>query len=328
MPKRTDIHSILIPGSGPIVIGQAAEFDYSGTQAVKALRAQGYRIILINSNPATVMTDPELADATYIEPLTPEALEAIIAQEHPDVMLPTVGGQTGLNLALALTENGVLDKYSVRLIGATIDAIRIAEDRNLFRETMLRAGLPVPEGGPVHSLSEAQAIAAKAGYPLLVRASFALGGSGASWVYQPDDLPEAVGQALDEWPIRQGWIVEWVLGWKEFELVVMRDSAVNFVVVCSIENLDPMGVHTGDSITVAPAQTLTDREYQMLRDLARRVMTAVGVETGGSNVQFAVDPQTGRTLVIEMNPRVSRSSALASKATGFPIAKIAALVAA
>jgi len=328
MPKRTDIHSILIPGSGPIVIGQAAEFDYSGTQAVKALRAQGYRIILINSNPATVMTDPELADATYIEPLTPEALEAIIAQEHPDVMLPTVGGQTGLNLALALTENGVLDKYGVRLIGATIDAIRIAEDRNLFRETMIKAGLPVPEGGPVRSLAEAQAIAEKAGYPLLVRASFALGGSGASWVYEPEALPEAVRQALDESPIRQAWIEESVLGWKEYELEVMRDSADNFVVVCSIENLDPMGVHTGDSITVAPAQTLTDREYQVLRDLARRVMSAVGVETGGSNVQFAVDPQTGRTLIIEMNPRVSRSSALASKATGFPIAKIAALVAA
>ncbi len=327
MPKRTDIHTILIPGSGPIVIGQAAEFDYSGTQAVKALRRQGYRIVLINSNPATVMTDPELADATYIEPLLPETLEAIIAQERPDALLPTVGGQTGLNLALALTENGVLEKYGVRLIGASIDAIRIAEDRNLFRETMLRAGLPVPSGGPAHSIAEAQAIAAQAGYPLLVRASFALGGSGASWVYEPDQLNEAVRKALAESPIGQAWIEESVLGWKEYELEVMSDCAGNFVVVCSIENLDPMGIHTGDSITVAPAQTLTDREYQVLRDLARRVMATVGVQTGGANVQFAVDPVTGRALVIEMNPRVSRSSALASKATGFPIAKIAALVA-
>ncbi len=328
MPKRTDIHSILIPGSGPIVIGQAAEFDYSGTQAVKALRAQGYRIILINSNPATVMTDPELADATYIEPLLPETVEAIIAQEKPDALLPTVGGQTGLNLALALTEMGVLHRYQVQLIGANIQSIRIAEDRNLFRETMLKAGLPVPSGGPVYTLAEAEAFAAKTGYPLLVRASFALGGSGASWVYQADQLAEAVRKAVDESPIRQAWVEESILGWKEYELEVMRDAADNFVVVCSIENLDPMGVHTGDSITVAPAQTLTDREYQVLRDLARQVMTVVGVETGGANVQFAVDPKTGRALVIEMNPRVSRSSALASKATGFPIAKIAALVAA
>ena len=328
MPKRNDIHSILIPGSGPIVIGQAAEFDYSGTQAVKALRAQGYRIILINSNPATVMTDPDLADATYIEPLLPETLEAIIAQEQPDAMLPTVGGQTGLNLALALTENGTLERYGVKLIGATIQSIRVAEDRNLFRETMIEAGLPVPRGGPAHSLEEAQRLAVEAGYPLLVRASFALGGSGASWVYEPEKLGEAVDKAIDESPIGQAWVEESILGWKEYELEVMRDSADNFVVVCSIENLDPMGVHTGDSITVAPAQTLTDREYQVLRDLARQVMSAVGVETGGANVQFAVDPRTGRALVIEMNPRVSRSSALASKATGFPIAKIAALVAA
>ncbi len=327
MPKRADIHSILIPGSGPIVIGQAAEFDYSGTQAVKALRAQGYRIILINSNPATVMTDPELADATYIEPLLPETLEAIIAQERPDAMLPTVGGQTGLNLALALTENGALETHGVKLIGATIEAIRIAEDRNLFRETMLKAGLPVPRGGPVTSLADAETIAGESGYPLLVRASFALGGSGASWVNNPGELPEAVRRAIAESPIGQAWIEESVVGWKEYELEVMRDSADNFVVVCSIENFDPMGVHTGDSITVAPAQTLTDREFQVLRDLAKRVVTAVGVETGGANVQFAVDPKSGRTLVIEMNPRVSRSSALASKATGFPIAKIAALVA-
>ena len=325
--KRTDIHTILVPGSGPIVIGQAAEFDYSGTQAVKALRAEGYRVVLVNSNPATIMTDPELADATYIEPTTPEVLEAIIAQEHPDAMLPTVGGQTGLNLALALSENGVLEKYGVSLIGASLAAIKTAEDRACFRQAMITAGLPVPKGGPAHSLAEAQELAAGIGYPLLVRASFALGGSGAAWVYQAAQLPEAVRVAMAESPIGQAWVEESVLGWKEYELEVMRDKADNFVVVCSIENLDPMGVHTGDSITVAPVQTLTDREYQSMRDLARRVMSAVGVETGGSNVQFAVDPRSGRILVIEMNPRVSRSSSLASKATGFPIAKLAALVA-
>ncbi len=327
MPKRDDIHTILIPGSGAITIGQAAEFDYSGTQAIKALRAVGYRIVLVNSNPATIMTDPDLADATYIEPLTPEVLEAIIAQERPDALLPTVGGQTGLNLALALSERGVLERYGVRLIGANLDAIRAAEDRQHFRETLIRAGLPVPKGGAVASLEEARALAAEIGYPLLVRASFALGGTGASWVHRPEDLDEAVHHALGASPIGRAWLEESVLGWKEYELEVMRDGADNFVVVCSIENLDPMGVHTGDSITVAPAMTLTDPEYQRLRDLARRVMSAVGVETGGSNVQFAVDPRTGRTVVIEMNPRVSRSSALASKATGFPIAKIAALVA-
>ncbi len=319
--------TILIPGSGPIVIGQAAEFDYSGTQAVKALRAEGYRVVLVNSNPATIMTDPEIADATYIEPLTPEALEAIIAQEKPDFLLPTVGGQTGLNLALALSENGVLEKYGVQLIGANLKAIRAAEDRLLFRETMQKAGIPVPRGGAAYSLAEAEALTAETGYPLLVRASFAMGGTGASWVYEPSELPEAVRKAIAESPIGQAWLEESVLGWKEYELEVMRDKADNFVVICSIENLDAMGVHTGDSITVAPAQTLTDREYQVLRDLARRVLTAVGVETGGSNVQFGVNPKTGRVVVIEMNPRVSRSSALASKATGFPIAKIAALVA-
>ncbi len=327
MPKRTDIHTILIPGSGPIVIGQAAEFDYSGTQAVKALRAQGYRVVLVNSNPATIMTDPEIADATYIEPLTPEALEAIIAQEHPDAMLPTVGGQTGLNLALALSESGILEKYGVQLIGANLKAIQAAEDRALFRQTMLAAGLPVPRGGPAHSMEEAEALAKETGYPLLVRASFALGGTGAAWVQDGSELAEAVRSAVAESPIHQAWLEQSVKGWKEYELEVMRDHADNFVVVCSIENLDPMGIHTGDSITVAPAQTLTDREYQVLRDLARRVMTAVGVETGGSNVQFAVNPSTGEALVIEMNPRVSRSSSLASKATGFPIAKLAALVA-
>jgi carbamoyl-phosphate synthase large subunit len=327
MAKRTDIHTILVPGSGAIVIGQAAEFDYSGTQAVKALKAEGYRVVLVNSNPATIMTDPEIADATYIEPLTPESLEAIIAQEKPDAMLPTVGGQTGLNLALALSENGVLEKYGVQLIGAKLTAIKAAEDRLLFRETMRKVGIPVPQGGAAYSFAEAEALTEKTGYPVLVRASFAMGGTGASWVYEHTQLQEAVRSAISESPIGQAWLEESVIGWKEYELEVMRDKVDNFVVVCSIENLDPMGVHTGDSITVAPAQTLTDREYQILRDLAHRVLTAVGVETGGSNVQFGVDPKTGRVVVIEMNPRVSRSSALASKATGFPIAKLAALVA-
>ena len=325
--KRTDIHTILVPGSGAIVIGQAAEFDYSGTQAVKALKAEGYRVVLVNSNPATIMTDPEIADATYIEPLTPESLEAIIAQERPDAMLPTVGGQTGLNLALALSETRVLEEYGVQLIGANLSAIKAAEDRMLFRETMQKNGIPVPRGAAAYALAEAEAFVQETGYPVLVRASFAMGGTGASWVYEPSELPEAIRKATSESPIAQAWLEESVLGWKEYELEVMRDKADNFVVVCSIENLDPMGVHTGDSITVAPAQTLTDREYQILRDLAHRVLSAVGVETGGSNVQFGVDPKTGRVVVIEMNPRVSRSSALASKATGFPIAKLAALVA-
>jgi carbamoyl-phosphate synthase large subunit len=327
MPRRSDLHTILIPGSGPIVIGQAAEFDYSGTQAVKALRSQGYRIVLVNSNPATVMTDPELADATYIEPLTPEVLEAIITQEHPDAFLPTVGGQTGLNLALALSESGVLERHQVRLIGASLQSIRIAEDRNLFRQVLSQAGIAVPQGLAAHSTQEALEASTTLRFPLLVRASFALGGTGASWVTGLSELPAAVERATSESPIGQAWLEESVWGWKEYELEVMRDAAGNFVVVCTIENLDPMGVHTGDSITVAPAQTLTDREYQVLRDLAMRVMDAVGVATGGANVQFAVDPHTGQALVIEMNPRVSRSSALASKATGFPIAKIAALVA-
>jgi len=327
MAKRTDIRTILIPGSGAIIIGQAAEFDYSGTQAVKALRKEGYRVVLVNSNPATIMTDPEIADATYIEPLTLDALEAIIALEKPDAMLPTVGGQTGLNLALALSENGILEKYGVQLIGANLLTIQAAEDRLLFRKTMQQAGIPIPYGGAAYSLAEAETLVSEIGYPLLVRSSFALGGSGASWVHAPAELPEAVRKAISESPIAQAWIEESMLGWKEYELEVMRDKADNFVVICTIENLDPMGIHTGDSITVAPAQTLTDREYQVLRDLAHRVLTAVGVETGGSNVQFAVDPLSGRVVVIEMNPRVSRSSALASKATGFPIAKLAALVA-
>jgi carbamoyl-phosphate synthase large subunit len=328
MPKRTDIHSILVIGSGPIIIGQACEFDYSGTQAVKALKREGYRVILVNSNPATIMTDPELADATYVEPLTPEIIEKIIERERPDALLPTVGGQTGLNLGVALAESGVLDRYGIQLIGASLQAMKLAEDRLLFKEAMLNAGLEVPRSGLAHSLEEAQAIAAELGsYPLLIRPSFTLGGTGGAIAFGPDDFADKVLFGLRESPVHSVLIEESVLGWKEFELEVMRDRNDNFVVVCSIENLDPMGVHTGDSITVAPAQTLTDKEYQRLRDQARAVMSAVGVETGGSNVQFAVNPVDGRVLVIEMNPRVSRSSALASKATGFPIAKIAALLA-
>ncbi len=328
MPKRTDLETILIIGAGPIVIGQAAEFDYSGTQAVKALRAEGYRVILVNSNPATIMTDPELADATYIEPLTPDLLEAIIAQERPDALLPTVGGQTALNAAVALAEGGVLDRYGVELIGAGLQTMKLAEDRLLFNEAMARAGLRVPRGGLAGSLQEARAIVEHiGGFPVLIRPSFTLGGSGGGVAWDTADFAAKVEFGLRESPVGSVLIDQSVLGWKEYELEVMRDRADNFVVVCSIENLDPMGVHTGDSITVAPAMTLTDREYQRLRDMARAVMHAVGVETGGSNVQFAVNPQDGEVLVIEMNPRVSRSSALASKATGFPIAKLAALLA-
>ncbi len=333
MPKRTDIESILVIGSGPIVIGQAAEFDYSGTQAVKALKAKGYRVILVNSNPATIMTDPELADATYIEPLTAEVVEAIIEQERPDALLPTVGGQTGLNLGVQLAEQGVLERYGVQLIGASLRAMQLAEDRQLFRETMIAAGLEVPLGRLVGSLEEAMAVADEIKrqtgrrYPLLIRPSFTLGGSGGGIAFDEQEFVDKVEFGLRESPVHTVLVEESVLGWKEFELEVMRDRKDNFVVICSIENVDPMGVHTGDSITIAPAMTLTDREYQRLRDMARAVMHAVGVETGGSNVQFAVNPENGRTLVIEMNPRVSRSSALASKATGFPIAKIAALLA-
>ena len=327
MPKRTDIKSILIIGAGPIVIGQAAEFDYSGTQAVKVLKREGYRVILVNSNPATIMTDPELADATYIEPLTPEILEKIIARERPDALLPTVGGQTGLNLAVTLAEAGILDRYGVELIGARLDAIRIAEDREQFRQAMLAAGLDVPRSRTVENVAQGLAFAREVGYPVLIRPSYTLGGSGGGIGYDEADFITKLERGLRESPVHTALVEESVLGWKEYELEVMRDRNDNFVVVCSIENLDPMGVHTGDSITVAPAQTLTDKEYQRLRDMARVVMNAVGVETGGSNVQFAVNPRDGRALVIEMNPRVSRSSALASKATGFPIAKIAALLA-
>jgi carbamoyl-phosphate synthase large subunit len=329
MPKRTDISSILIIGSGPIVIGQACEFDYSGAQACKALRQEGYRVVLVNSNPATIMTDPEMADATYVEPLTVDVLEKIIARERPDALLPTVGGQTGLNLAVALAEQGVLRKYGVELIGASLRAMQVAEDRALFKEAMTGVGLESPRSGLAHTLEEARQIAREliGRYPIFVRPSFTLGGSGAGTVFTPDEFDEKVNWGLHESPVHSVLIEESLIGWKEYELEVMRDRADNFVVVCSIENLDPMGVHTGDSITVAPAQTLTDKEYQRLRDQARLVMRAVGVETGGSNVQFAVDPATGRVVIIEMNPRVSRSSALASKATGFAIAKLAAKVA-
>ena len=327
MPKNKEIQSILILGSGPIVIGQGCEFDYSGVQACKALRAEGYRIVLINSNPATIMTDPDLADATYVEPLTAEIVEKVIAAERPDALLPTVGGQTGLNLAVELAESGVLAKYGVRLIGADLKAIRLAEDRSRFKEAMLAAGVPVPPSHFVHSLEEAWAAIEDIGYPALIRASFTLGGAGGGVATGPDDFAAVVSHGLRQSPAGEVLIERSLLGWKEYELEVMRDGANNFVVVCSIENVDPMGIHTGDSITVAPAQTLTDKEYQHLRDLARTVMEAIGVETGGSNVQFAVHPRTGETIVIEMNPRVSRSSALASKATGFPIAKIAALLA-
>ncbi|MFN8442002.1 MAG: carbamoyl-phosphate synthase large subunit [Caldilineaceae bacterium] len=328
MPKRTDISSILIIGSGPIVIGQACEFDYSGAQACKALRQEGYRVVLVNSNPATIMTDPEMADATYIEPLTVEMLEKIIALERPDALLPTVGGQTGLNLSIALAEAGILDKYGVELIGANQRAMKVAEDRELFKNAMTAVGLESPRSGVAHSLEEARKIARELGrYPIFIRPSFTLGGSGAGTVFTPSEFDEKVAWGLKESPVHTVLIEESLIGWKEYELEVMRDKADNFVVVCSIENLDAMGVHTGDSITVAPAQTLTDKEYQRLRDQARLVMRAVGVETGGSNVQFAVDPMSGRVVIIEMNPRVSRSSALASKATGFPIAKLAAKVA-
>lgn len=327
MPCRTDISSILILGSGPIVIGQGCEFDYSGVQACKVLRREGYRVILVNSNPATIMTDPEFADATYIEPLTVELVEKIIAQERPHALLPTVGGQTGLNLAVQLAERGILDNYGVRLIGANLQAIRIAEDRSKFKQAMVAAGLPVPDSHYVHSPAEAWKIIDQIGFPALIRASFTLGGTGGGIAYNRQEFAQVVERGLQASPVGEILIERSLLGWKEYELEVMRDRANNFVVICSIENVDPMGVHTGDSITVAPAQTLTDREYQHLRDLARRVMAVVGVETGGSNVQFAVNPQTGETMVIEMNPRVSRSSALASKATGFPIAKIAALLA-
>src|SRR6187401_1557272 len=327
MPKRTDLKRILVIGSGPIVIGQACEFDYSGTQACKALRSEGLEVILVNSNPATIMTDPEMADRTYVEPLTPDLVAAIIEKERPDAVLPTVGGQTALNLAVALAERGVLEKYNVKLIGAQIDAIKVAEDRLLFRNAMGEIGVEVPKSGVAKTLAEATAIVDDVGFPAIIRPSFTLGGVGGGIAYNVDEFDELAQRGLDLSPMHEILVEESVIGWKEFELEVMRDVADNFVVICSIENIDPMGVHTGDSITVAPALTLTDKEYQRMRDLGRRIIRRVGVETGGSNIQFAVNPQDGRIVAIEMNPRVSRSSALASKATGFPIAKIAAKLA-
>ena len=327
MPRRDDIQKVLLIGSGPIVIGQACEFDYSGTQACKALREEGYDVVLVNSNPATIMTDPETAERTYIEPLTAEVLERIIARERPDVILPTLGGQTALNLAVELAESGVLDRYRVELIGASLETIRKAEDRDLFKRAMESIGMDLPAGGIARSLAEAREIAAEIGFPVIIRPAFTMGGSGGSTAYNVDELEDSVAAALAASPIGETLLEESIAGWKEFELEVVRDRADNVVIVCSIENLDPMGVHTGDSITVAPAQTLTDREYQLMRDAALAIIREIGVETGGCNVQFAVDPATGRLVVIEVNPRVSRSSALASKATGFPIAKIAAKLA-
>jgi len=327
LPKRTDIKSILIIGSGPIVIGQACEFDYSGTQSCRVLRQQGYRVILVNSNPATIMTDPEFADATYIEPITPEFVEKIIERERPDAILPTMGGQTALNTAVALAESGVLKKYGIELIGAKLEAIKMAEDRELFRKAMDRAGLQSARGGFVNSLDEALKVAESIGFPIIIRPSFTLGGTGGGTAYNIEEFRTKVLHGLTSSPITQVLVEESVIGWKEFELEVMRDLKDNVVIICSIENFDPMGVHTGDSITVAPAQTLTDKEYQRLRDASIKIIREIGVETGGSNIQFAVNPKDGRVLVIEMNPRVSRSSALASKATGFPIAKIAAMLA-
>src|SRR5215212_6921598 len=327
MPKRTDIHKILIIGSGPIVIGQACEFDYSGTQACKALRQEGFQIVLVNSNPATIMTDPETADVTYIEPLTVASVTEIIRRERPDALLPTVGGQTALNLAIALEDAGVLQQYSVEMIGAKRDAIKVAENRLLFKQAMDEAGLKMPRGDFAKSWDEAKEIVTQTGYPAIVRPSFTLGGTGGGTAYNPEEFEEIIRGGLAASPIDEVLIEESILGWKEFELEVMRDLADNVVIICSIENFDPMGVHTGDSITVAPAQTLTDREYQLMRDMAITVIRKVGVETGGSNIQFGVDPENGEIRIIEMNPRVSRSSALASKATGFPIAKIAAKLA-
>jgi carbamoyl-phosphate synthase large subunit len=363
MPKRTDIHSVLIIGAGPIIIGQACEFDYSGTQACKALKEEGYRVVLVNSNPATIMTDPEFADRTYIEPITPEVVEKIIVREKAEierltsppasrgngassdqgqpraqesrpttpnklVLLPTLGGQTALNTAMALHRTGVLEQYGVEMIGAKPDAINKGEDRLAFKELMLRIGLDVPISGVAHTMNEARDIAEKVGrLPLIIRPAFTLGGTGGGIAYNRDEFEEIARRGMDLSPVNEILIEESLLGWKEFEMEVMRDQADNCVIICSIENFDPMGVHTGDSITVAPIQTLTDKEYQIMRDQSFAVIRAVGVETGGSNIQFGVNPDNGRMVIIEMNPRVSRSSALASKATGFPIAKIAAKLA-
>ena len=320
MPRRNDIEKILILGSGPIVIGQACEFDYSGTQAVKALKEEGYKVVLVNSNPATIMTDPELADEIYIEPITLPYLTRIIEKERPDAILPTVGGQTALNAALMLAKEGVLEKYNVELIGAKAEAIAKAEDRKLFKAAMEKIGASVPLSGFAHNMDEAAALLNTIGLPVILRPSFTLGGTGGGVCYNREDYEDMVKNALSESPNSQVLIEQSVLGWKEFELEVMRDLADNVVIICSIENLDPMGVHTGDSITVAPQQTLSDKEYQNMRNIGIDIIREIGVETGGSNIQFAVNPDNGDIIVIEMNPRVSRSSALASKATGFPIA--------
>ncbi len=327
MPKRTDIRKILVIGSGPIVIGQACEFDYSGTQACRALMSEGYEVVLLNSNPATIMTDPETAHRTYVEPITLEILEKIIAAEKPDALLPTLGGQTALNIAVAASEAGVLERHGVEMIGADYAAIHRAEDREEFKEAMKRAGAEVPRSSAVYNVEEAVKFAEEIGLPLAIRPAFTMGGTGGGFAFNMDELREAVRTGLDASPITEVLVEESVLGWKEFELEVMRDRADNVVIVCSIENLDPMGIHTGDSVTLAPVQTLSDPEYQAMRDEAIAIIREIGVETGGSNIQFAVDPDTGRRVAIEMNPRVSRSSALASKATGFPIAKMAAKLA-
>ena len=327
MPRRDDVHKILILGSGPIVIGQAAEFDYSGTQACKALREEGYEVVLVNSNPATIMTDPETADRTYVEPVTAEVATRVIEAEKPDALLPTMGGQTGLNVAMELHELGVLEKHGVKILGADPDVIKKAENRLDFREAMVKIGLDLPRSSVVNTFAEAREVRDDIGLPCVIRPSFTLGGTGGGIAWNVDEFDEICRRGLDLSPVSEILIEESIYGWKEFELEVMRDVADNVVIICSIENIDPMGVHTGDSITVAPIQTLTDREYQLMRDSAIKVIREIGVETGGSNIQFAVDPATGRQVVIEMNPRVSRSSALASKATGFAIAKIAAKLA-
>ncbi|WP_048861288.1 carbamoyl-phosphate synthase large subunit, partial [Acidisphaera rubrifaciens] len=327
MPKRTDIRSILIIGAGPIVIGQACEFDYSGAQACKALRAEGYRVILVNSNPATIMTDPGLADATYIEPITPEVVERIIAQEKPDAVLPTMGGQTALNTAMKLAANGALARHGVELIGAKAEVIDRAEDRLKFRDAMAAIGIESPKSHIAHTMDEARAALADVGLPAVIRPSFTLGGTGGGIAYNREEFEQIVASGLDASPTTEVLVEESVLGWKEYEMEVVRDSADNCIIVCAIENVDPMGIHTGDSVTVAPALTLTDKEYQRMRDASIACLRAIGVDTGGSNVQFAINPADGRMVVIEMNPRVSRSSALASKATGFPIAKVAAKLA-
>src|SRR5215218_2035339 len=327
MPKRTDLSTILLIGSGPIVIGQGAEFDYSGTQAVRALKEEGYRVVLVNSNPATIMTDPELADRTYIEPVTPEWVAKVIERERPEALLPTMGGQTALNVAMALQRDGTLARFGVELIGANERAIRLAEDREEFARAMRRIGLATPEGRTVRSLDEAMEAVEVTGYPSILRPSFTLGGTGGGIAYNREEFETLIRRGLDLSPVGSVLVEQSIIGWKEFELEVMRDGADNVVIVCSIENIDPMGVHTGDSITVAPVMTLTDREYQEMRDAAIRIIREIGVAAGGCNIQFAVSPTTGEQLVIEMNPRVSRSSALASKATGFPIARIGTKVA-